>query len=100
MLEIKQQKFVFTIKEIWFSVYPFDVNGCHMATFMDCKNKTAANGFEREEFTTLVIDLTRDLDEIWENMNSSCRYKINRVRRDGVKIKINDNYKEFYELNR
>lgn len=100
MLEIKQQKSIFKIKEIWFSDYPFDVNGCHMVTFMDCKNKIEANGFEIEEFTTLVIDLTQDLDKIWKNMNSSCRYKINRVKRDGIKIKINDNYEEFYELNR
>lgn len=100
MLEIKQQKSIFKIKEFWFSEYPFDVNGCHMVTFMDCKNNVEADGFEIEEFTTLVIDLTRDLDEIWENMNSSCRYKINRVKRDGIKIKINDNYEEFYALNR
>lgn len=100
MLEIKERKFIFKIKKILFSDYPFDVNDCHMVIFRDCKNKVDVDGFEREEFTTLVIDLTQDLDKIWKDITDSSRNAINQARRLGVKIKINDNYKEFYEMNR
>ena len=101
MLEIKRKRYIFKTKEIWFSDYPFDVEGYDSVIFRACKNKVNMKGFTREEFTTLVIDLTQDLDLIWKNMSkSSCRYAINRAKRDGVKIKLNQNYKEFYEINR
>lgn len=101
MLEIEKKKYIFTTKEIWFSNYPFDVKGYDSVTFRACKNKVDIEGFTRKKFTTLVIDLTQDLDVIWKNMSkSSSRYAINRAKRDGVKIKINQNYKEFYKINR
>jgi lipid II:glycine glycyltransferase (peptidoglycan interpeptide bridge formation enzyme) len=100
MLEIDRKRYIFKTKEIWFSDYPFDVKGYASVTFLACKNKVDIKGFTREEFTTLIIDLTQDLDVIWENMNkSSCRYSINRAKRDGVKVRLNQNYEEFYEIN-
>ena len=101
MLEIEGKIHIFKTKEIWFSDYPFDIKGYDSVTFRACKNKVDLNGFTREEFTTLVIDLTQDLDVIWKNMNkSSCRYAINRAKKDGIKIKLNQNYEEFCEINR
>ena len=100
MLEIERKRYIFKTKEIWFSVYPFDVKGYDSVIFRACKNKVGMKGFSREEFTTLVIDLTQDLDVIWKNMSkSSCRYSINRAKKDGVKVKLNQNYEEFYEIN-
>lgn len=101
MLQIERKIYIFRTKEIWFSDYPFDVEGYDGVTFLACKNKVDREGFTREEFTTLVIDLTQDLDVIWENMSkSSCRYAINRAIRDGVKVELSKNYEEFYEINR
>lgn len=101
MLQIERKIYLFKTMEIWFSDYPFDVNGYDAVTFHAAKNKVDVKGFDREEFTTLVIDLTQDLAVIWRNMSqSSCRYAINRAKRDGVKIKRNENYQEFYEINR
>ncbi|NQE54742.1 hypothetical protein C5S29_14220 [ANME-1 cluster archaeon GoMg3.2] len=101
MLEIKRKRYRFKTKEIWFSDYPFDVEGYDSVIFRVCKNKVNMKGFTREEFTTLVIDLTRDLDAIWKNVSkSSCRYGINRATRDGVKIKLNQNLEKNYEINR
>ena len=100
-LEIEKKRYIFKTKAIWFSDYPFDVEGYDSVTFHACKTKVNMEGFTREEFTTLVIDLTQDLDVIWKNMSkSSCRYAINRAKRDGVKVKLNQNYEEFYEINR
>jgi len=68
--------------------------------FRGCKNKVDAKGFTCEEFTTLVIDLTQDLDTIWNNMSrKDCRRAIKRAEEIGVKIKSNQNYEEFFNIN-
>ena len=72
MLEIEKKKFFFKTKEIWFCEYPFNVKEYHSVIFRGCKNKTVLKGFVCEEFTTLVIDLTQDLDVIWKNMSKMC----------------------------
>ena len=57
-------------------------------------------GFSFKKITTLVIDLNQDLDLIWQNMDkSSCRYAINRAKRDGAIIRINENYENFLLIN-
>ncbi|NUO09314.1 MAG: GNAT family N-acetyltransferase [Candidatus Brocadia sp.] len=100
MLEIDKKKFIFKTKEIWFSDYPFDIKKYHGVIFRECKNKAALKGFTCEKFTTLVIDLTQDLNAIWNSMTKSCRYCINKAVRDGVKIKRNEDYEAFYEINK
>lgn len=100
-LEIDSQRYIFKTKVIWFSDYPYDVGDCHSVIFRACKNKVDIEGFEREEFITLVIDLTQDLDAIWGNMGKkSCRYEIKRAKREGIQIKLNQAYEQFYEINR
>ena len=101
MLQITKKIYLFKIVEVWFNDSPFEVNDCDAVTFHACKNKVDTPGFSRENFTTTVIDLTHDLDAIWGNMSkSSCRYAIKRAKRDGVKIKLNENFEEFYNINR
>ena len=100
MLEIERKIYLFKIKDIWWADRPYDVKDYDGVTFHACKNKVDVGVFSCEEFTTLIIDLTQDLGVIWKNMDkSSCRYAINRAKRDGVKIKLNQNYEEFYKIN-
>lgn len=99
MLEIEREKYIFRIKEIWFSDYPFDVRGFVSVFFIDCKNEVNTPGFIREKSDTLIIDLTQDLDTIFKNMNKACRYDIRRSEKEGFNIKMNQNYGEFYNLN-
>ena len=101
MLEIDRSKFIFKIKHIWFSDYPFDVKGYHSITFRACKNKINSQDFTRKEFHTLVIDLTQNLDTIWKNMSKkSCRYMINKAIKEGIEVKISQDYSHFSEINR
>lgn len=101
MFEVDRKVYLFNIKDIWWADRPYDVDGCDGVTFHACKNKINLEGFNRSEFTTLTIDLTQELDSIWKNMSkSSCRYAINRAKRDGVKIRINQNYEDFYQMNK
>ncbi|RLE67230.1 MAG: hypothetical protein DRJ45_09735 [Thermoprotei archaeon] len=105
MLEIVRKPYrIFKIKEIWFAEQPFlemDPSGYDGIAFKACKKKVRVKGFigGGDGQATIVIDLTKDLDEIWKGMDkSSCRYAINRAIRDGVKVKINSNYDKFFEI--
>jgi hypothetical protein len=100
MLEIDKKTFVFKNKEIWFADFPYDVEGYDSVTFVACKNKVDLAGFTCYDFPTLMIDLTQGLDAIWGNMKRRCRYQINRALREGIKVRINENFDEFYEINK
>jgi lipid II:glycine glycyltransferase (peptidoglycan interpeptide bridge formation enzyme) len=100
MLEIERKTFVFKNKEIWFADCPYDVEGCDSVSFMQCKRKVDLAEFACYDFDTLVIDLTQSLDAIWGNIRKSCRNEINRAVREGIKVRINENFDEFYEMNK
>jgi len=101
MLGIDKKKFIFKIKEIWFADKPFEVGDCDSVFFRSCKNKMDAAGFARKDFTTLIIDLKQNLEDIWKSMDkSSCRYFINRAEKEGIAIKVNQGYEDFYKINK
>lgn len=101
MLKIERKIYLFIIKDIWWATEPYNVEGYDSVTFYSCKNRINMEGFSCVKFTTLIIDLDQDLDIIWKNMDkSSCRYAINRAKKDGIKIRLNQNYEEFYEINK
>ena len=99
MLEIESERYGFKTKTIWFSEEPFDVSGYDGVVFQSCTKSIDLKGFSREKFTTLVIDLTQDTDTIWGNMErDSCRKRINKAIKEGIKITINQRYEEFIDL--
>lgn len=99
MLETERKAYFFKIKEIWFSDYPFDVKGYDGVIFRECKNNVDIPGFRKEEFTTLVIDLTQELDQIFMDMTASYRKAIRKAEKNGIVIKMNTNYDVFYDIN-
>jgi len=99
MLEIDRKIYSFKIKEVWFSEYPFDVRDCDAVIFRECKNNVEMDGFNKEEFTTLIIDLTQDLDQIFQDMSDSYRKNIRKAEKEGIVIKRNENYEAFYKIN-
>ncbi len=101
VLEINKKKVVFNFKQIWFADFPFDVNDASRVIFKDCKNELDRVGFARHKMTTLIIDITQDLDKIWKDMDkSSCRYMINRGEKEGVIVRISNDPKDFNEFNK
>ncbi len=93
--------FFFRIRGIHFSEYPYDVEGCPFVNFPFCKNQVDADGFARWESRTSVIDLTQDLDTIWHKLDKkSSRYSIKRAQEEGIKVRINKDYEEFYQINK
>ena len=99
VLEITRNRYAFRTKEIWFADRPYDIQGLDMVLFQCCKDKVDLPGFIRKESVTFVIDLTQDLDTIWNNISSgNGRKAIRRAKRANVKIKINQEYEKFYDL--
>lgn len=99
-LEIDKKNGPFKTRQIWFADHSYDIKLVDRVIFRDCKSNVNIPGFSCEKFTTLVIDLTQDLDIIWKKMDkSSCRYSINRAERDGIKVSINQNLEDFIKIN-
>jgi len=99
VLEIEKKNGPFKTKQIWFADFSYNVIEVDRVIFRDCKKKDDKE-FNCENFTTLIIDLTQDLDAIWKKMDkSSCRYSIGRAERDGIKIKINQGFNDFVKIN-
>ena len=62
-------------------------------------HKVDIDGFSRVESITSTIDLTQDLDTLWNNTKrDSCRRFINRAQRQAIEIKINEGYDELHEI--
>jgi hypothetical protein len=99
MLEIDNSRFIFKTKTIWFSEVPFDITGYDGVSFFECIRDVDIKGFFKEKFTTMVFDLTQDINTIWGNMHKkSCRAEIERAKKDGVVIKVNQGYDTFFNL--
>jgi lipid II:glycine glycyltransferase (peptidoglycan interpeptide bridge formation enzyme) len=99
MLEVDDSRFIFKTKKIWFSEVPFDVTGYDGVSFFECTRDVNVKGFSKEVFTTLVIDLTQDLDTIRKKMDRLCRRSIDSAKKDGVIIRMNQGYDTFSTIN-
>ena len=88
MIEIENKKFLFKVKEIWFSDRLYDDNDGHsQIAFRRCEPQVDNSGFNCKEEVTSVIDLTKDLTDIWSNMKKdSCRNSIRRAEKAGIVI--------------
>ena len=101
MLVTERKVAIFRVKEYWSCDNPFDVSDCDSVTFMACKDEVDIKGFKRTGFTTLILDLTKSLDEIWHGFSKkSCQYEIKRAERDGVSVKLSTGHEVFHELNK
>jgi hypothetical protein len=98
MVIIDKTYYCFNFKELHFCREPFDVEQCDGVRFICCNNKACKDGFCCLPANSAVIDLTQDLDTIWLKFDKSCRRKINRAPREGVNIKTNQGYEDFYAM--
>ena len=100
MLELDNSRFFFKTKTIWFSEGPFDITGYDSVIFHECTKDADIPGFSKKKFTTMVIDLRQDLDSIWEKMHkTACRRSIERFKKDGIVIRMNQDYETFFMIN-
>ena len=91
----------FKFRSNFFNDQPFNEGDCDFINFLCCKKKTELDGFTCCEYHTSIIDLTKDLDELWSKMSrSACRRHIKRAEHMGIKIESENQYEEFYYLYR
>ena len=97
---LDKKKFLFDIKEVHFSDYPYDIEGCDFLEFYFCKNNINAKGFTRQKNLTLIIDLTQSLNTIWQNFHKTTGRLIHKGQRKGIEIRINEGYNQFFQIYR
>jgi len=98
LLEIDKKIFLFREKEVYFSKIPFDMNNCDNLEFQYCKKKVDIEGFERKNDFTSVIDLTKDINDLWMQMDRNNRNRIKRAEAINIKIQINKDFEKFYQM--
>ena len=101
MIEINRAKFIWNVKEVWFSDKPHDIEGCDFLVFNNCKEKVEMSDFIRSEHQTLVIDMRKGIEDIWKNMSkSSCRYMINGAGKNNIRVIVNQKIEDFIKINK
>jgi len=99
MLAVDKKVLMFKHREVHFSNQPHDIKNCDYLKFHYCKKRVNIDGFKRKKEFTSVIDLTQDLDTIWNNFDKkSTKYGIRRAEREGIIIRKNQKYEEFLEM--
>ncbi len=98
MIELDFNIFNFKYKVIYYSDSIFDVDGYSSVSFKTIKNRDTIPLFICQEETHYCIDLTQSLEVIWNNMNRNARRNIKKAEQEGIAIKFNQGYPEFYEM--
>jgi hypothetical protein len=99
MIEFGRRMGPYIISEIWFSDDIYDVDGVDAVQFRNSCFSGDKEGFLKEASTTLVLDFTKSIDDIWKGMTENCRNQINRTKKDNITVRFNEKYQEFYEMN-
>ena len=102
MLEFQRKVGPFKIKEIWFSKEVYDVEGVDSVRFENTYFSGDLPGWNKEIQTTLILDLDKSLDDIWNGMDKKlCRHNITKALEDSsIAVRFNEKYDEFVEINR
>jgi hypothetical protein len=102
MIAFQRKMGPFKIKDIWFSDDVYDVEDVDAVQFRNANISVEKSGFTKEISTTLTIDLTKSLDDIWNAMDKkSCQKNISKALADSsYVVRFNERYEEFDEINR
>ena len=96
--EIDRRLGPFKIKEIWCADYVYDTPSIDYVIFYQAKDKGQAQGFNCREITTVYLDLSPDLNTLYENIDSRFRKDIRRAIRYGIKVYVDYGYEDFMKL--
>ncbi len=99
MIEFIRRMGPYAIGEIWFSDDVYDMEDVDAVQFKNSTFSGDRKGFHKEASTTLVLDLTKSIDEIWNGMNKDCCYQIRTAKRDNITVSFNERFDEFDRMN-
>jgi lipid II:glycine glycyltransferase (peptidoglycan interpeptide bridge formation enzyme) len=100
MLITERQFGIFKIVNVYFAEEPGTVNipDCDVATYQTYKNWGEIKGFDRMQYLTTTIDLSQDLDIIWNRIKRQHKRHIRRAEKSGTNVTMSNNYQEFYKI--
>ena len=79
MIEFTRRMGPYMISEIWFGDEVKDVDDVDAVQYKNTSFSDDKDGFLKEASTTLVLDLTESIDDIWKGMNKNCRNQISKA---------------------
>lgn len=102
MIEFRRKMGPFVISEIWFSEEIYDVEGVDAVQFKNSTFTGDMPGFKKEVAQTLVQDLNKSIEDIWNSMDKrETRLHITKALEDPtIVIRFNEKYAEFEEINK
>jgi len=98
---ITERKFgIFTFVNVYFAEMPgtADIPDCDVVTYHTYTNWGEIKGFERTQYLVTKIDLSQDLDAIWNKIKRQHKRHIRRGEKNGTKITVNKNYEKFHRI--
>ena len=98
---ITERKFgIFTFVNVYFAEEPgsADVPDGDVVIYHTYKNWGEINGFDRTEDLITKIDLSQDIDEIWNKVKRQHKRHIRRAERNGTRITVSNNYEKFHQI--
>jgi hypothetical protein len=99
MIEFNRKMGPYIMSEIWFSDDVYDVKDVDAVQFKNSAFFGDKEGFSKEASTTLVLDLTKGIDDIWKGLNKNCRQQINKAQKDNITVRYNERFDDFFEMN-
>lgn len=97
MKEYYYPTLLFKKKWIWFSD-PCDIDDADMVNFFSY-NKINVKGFKQKEGLTTVMDLSQEIDAIWNKLRKNfIRKQIQKGERNKIEIRQDCNFKEFAKI--
>jgi len=98
---ITERKFgIFIFVNVYFAEKPgtADIPDCSVVSYHTYKNWGDIKGFDRIQYLITKIDLSQDLDEIWNNIKRQHKRHIRRAEKNGIKVTVSNNYEEFHQM--
>jgi len=87
----------FKVRWYWFT-NPFECPNTDEVIFFSYED-TVAGGFKKRNGLTTVIDLTKDTDELWNNLREKyMRKQIEKGTKNGIEVRHDNDYKSFYSI--
>jgi len=98
MVLVRRKKYGIKYYQKWFCdrIDPLDV--FKFVAYRQVSRKVRSFCFTEEPFYTIIIDLTSDLEKIFEGFTKETQYEIRRAERDGIKVRICNEDGKFVEF--
>jgi lipid II:glycine glycyltransferase (peptidoglycan interpeptide bridge formation enzyme) len=95
MLEIQVRRGPLSYRQKWFYSAPVVSDALTAVQYRQAKSCNRIPGFVRKPYHTLLIDLSRDEQALWQGLKKQTRYEIGLAKRAGVSFVVEDDPTEF-----